>query len=157
VAFGEPPLREHHVRQRVVRPRLLAPHRDGRRALASASSQEVALLPAEGQHAVQVGHVGRRRAGRPAPAQHAGRVAAVEQVVLAQLERHQVARMFARLFLVQRDGARDVAVGPGGDGRDEALLARRGALRARLCAFARKGRALATASRDSANRCSVAQ
>jgi hypothetical protein len=56
----------------------------------------------------------------------ARRVAAVEQVVLPELERGQVARAFARLFFVQGDGAGQVAIHPGLHGLHEALLAGRG-------------------------------
>jgi hypothetical protein len=110
---ADAPLRDHHVRQRVLGPGLLGP--DGQRAPRRRFGllQQVALLPGEGRHAVQVGHLGGRVQGRLHDAQHAGRVAEIEQVVLAELERGQVARVLARLLLVQRDRARQVALDPG--------------------------------------------
>ena len=127
MAFDQPALREQHVRQRVVRPGLLAPHGHGLPRGCFGLLEKMALLPGKGKHAVQEGDVGRGRQRRERHAQHAGRVAAIEQVVVAQLERSQVAREGARLLLVQRDRARDVAVYPGRDRGDEALLTRRGA------------------------------
>ncbi|MCY1532757.1 hypothetical protein D9M68_680460 [compost metagenome] len=127
--LGQPAFGEHHVRQRMVRPRLLAAQADRTARAGLGLAQQVALLVAEGRHAVHVGHLGRGRQRREREPQHAGTVAGVEAVVLAQLHRHQVALMLARLLGMQRDGACDVAVGPGLDGGDVALLARRGARR----------------------------
>ena len=48
------------------------------RAAASGFFEPVALLPAKGQHAVQVGHIGGGVLRLQGQAQHGGRVAAVE-------------------------------------------------------------------------------
>ena len=61
--------------------------------------------------------------GRQCQPQHAGAVALIEQVVLPQLERHQVAREGACLFFVQRDGPCQVSLDPGCHCRHEPLLA----------------------------------
>jgi hypothetical protein len=97
------------------------------RAQCSASRRQVALFPGEGQHAVQLGHVGGLGQGLPGHAHHVGRAPQVEQVVLPQLERGQVARELAGLLLVQDDGALQIAIDPGGHGGHPALLAPGGA------------------------------
>jgi hypothetical protein len=112
--------------ERVVGPGLLAAQVNGMARSGLGFAQVVALLPAKGQHAVQVGHVGRSALHGARQAQHAGRVATVEQVVLAELDGHEVAWELGRLLLVQADRGVDVAGCPGGHGGDEAALAQRG-------------------------------
>ena len=48
--------------------------------------QQVALLVGKGQHAMKIRHIGQLRLGMQGQAQHSGRVAQVEGVVVRQLE-----------------------------------------------------------------------
>ena len=75
---------------------------------------------------MDVSHFRRVRQGGQGHAQHAGCIALVKQVVLAQFERRQVARKILRLLLVQGHGAWNIAVDPGRHRRHEDLLARAG-------------------------------
>ncbi len=122
-AFLEAPLGQHHVRQRVVRPRLLAPHRDAAPRRGFRRPEQVALLVPEGRHAVQPRQVARGRGDLQRQAQHARRVAQVESMVLPELDRHEVARVLAGLFVVQPDRLQQIAVDPRADRRDESALA----------------------------------
>ena len=134
--------------QGVVGPGLFAAHGDRFSRGGLGLPQPVALFPGEGEHAVQVGHVAGGRQRGQGHAQHVRRVACVEQVIVTELERGEIARIVARLFLVQVYGTMDVALYPGRDGLDEALLTRRAT---GPPGRARKGRAFAGASRVSAN------
>ena len=128
-AFRNAALGQHHMGQRVVGPRLFAAPVDGVVGGSFGFFEPVALFPAKGQHAVQVGHIGGgvlRLQGQP---QHGGRVAAVEAVVLPELERGQVARVQSGLFFVQGDGAGQVAIDPRGHSSHKALLAFAGLVR----------------------------
>ena len=118
----KPALGQQHMGQCVVGPGLLVAQRDGVASRRFGLRQQVALFPGEGCHAVHVGHIVTGWQGLQRQTQHAGRVAGVEQVVLAELDRGQVTRAIARLFLVQRDGAGQVAFRPGRDRCHEAPL-----------------------------------
>ncbi len=70
--FADAALGQHDVGQCVVGPGLFAAQADGVACGAFGLLQAVALLPAKGQHAVQVGHLGRCGQGLQCQAQHAG-------------------------------------------------------------------------------------
>ncbi len=122
-AFADAALGEHDVGECVVGPGLFAAHVHGVACGGFGAVEQVALLPAKGEHAVQVGHVGSRGHGLQRQAQHAGGVAPVEQMVLAELEGGQVARVLAGLFFVQGNGAGHVTVDPGSNSGHKTLLA----------------------------------
>ncbi len=77
--------------------------------------QQVALFIAEGDHAVDVGRIRAGGQGVEAHAQHAGRVAEVEEVVLADLDGGEVAGVVLRDGFAEADGGGDVSARPGGD------------------------------------------
>lgn len=61
------------MRQGVLGPGFLAAQGDGVTGRSLGLLEAVALLPAKGQHAVQVGHLGRSGQGLQGQAQHARR------------------------------------------------------------------------------------
>ena len=128
-AFGEAPLGQHHVRQSVLCPRFLGTHGDGLARRRFGLRQQMALFPAKRRHAVYIRHVSRMGQGSQCQAQHAGRVALVEQMVLAELEGHEIARIFPGQLLVQADGTGNVAVHPRGDCGCKTLFTRAGGRR----------------------------
>ena len=84
--------------------------------------QEMALFVRERCHAVQIGHVGSGVLGCKGQAQHAGRVAQVEEQVLAELEGSQVARVRMHLIVEQAERSGDVVRCPGPHRTQEAQL-----------------------------------
>jgi hypothetical protein len=109
-------LGQQHMGQRMVGPGLLEAQlqRLARRALGLA--QQMALLIGKGQHAVEVGDIGAVRLGRQRHAQHGGRVAQVEGMVVRELERGQIARVVLQQCFEPLRSQGRVAIGPGLDG-----------------------------------------
>ena len=62
--------RQEYMREGVLRPRLLAPHRERRARLGLSLVEEMALLVAERLHAVDIGNIGVRGADLQCDAQH---------------------------------------------------------------------------------------
>ena len=145
--LGDAALGQHHVRQRVVGPGLVALHRDRASCGSLGVAHQVALFEGEGGHAVQIGDVGGGVLRQQRQPQHARRVAEVEEQVLAELERGEVPRLRDDDVRQQRDRASDVAVGPGANGLQPAALAfargqgaRRGTSQERPCVDIALGR-----------------
>ena len=106
-------LGQQHMGQRMVGPGLPVQHGDGSPRRRLGRLQQVALLPGKGCHAVHVRHICAGAQPVQGQTQHAGGIACIEQVVLAELDRCEVAREFLGLLLVQVDGLRQVARCPG--------------------------------------------
>ena len=92
-ALGDPPTPEHHMRQRMLRPRLFGLQLQRQPRLALRRLEVMQLLVGKGQHAVEMRVVDVLRLGKPRNAQHAGRIASVETEILVQLHRCQVTRI----------------------------------------------------------------
>jgi hypothetical protein len=126
-ALDQPPARLEAMRQRVMRPRILALHLDRPAGLCLRLVEPIALLESEGVHPVDEMVVG-VGVGEPAadPQQRLG-VALVEGMELAELAGQQVARPFGDHLLVDREASVPVAGKPGLRRLDPGRLAGAGA------------------------------
>ncbi len=82
----EPTLGQHHMGQGVLGPGFALRHGQGRARGGLCLRHPMALLPGERRHAVHLRHVRCGGQCRQRQAQHAGRIAPIETVVLAQLD-----------------------------------------------------------------------
>ncbi len=122
-ALGEPPLRFHHMRQRVMRPGFRRLERDRAPRRVFRFGEAVRLLQCEGVHSMRFGGLRVRRQDRVREAQHRRRVAKVERVILPPFRGANVGgRVYDRAFEM-RDRRRNVVRRECGRRVDEGLFA----------------------------------
>ena len=128
----DPAARQEHMRERVLCPRLLAPHLERGPSLSFRFVQQVALFVGKRGHAVHVGDIRVRRCHLQCHTQHFRRVAAIELEILVRFDDDEIARKFIRYPVAKPQAQGRVVIDPRPQHRRVELLAARGVRRRAL-------------------------